>query len=253
MNEPTQETQETANVLIREKGPAKETPAPLYDAAAKNRFEFELKEDGLKYDIAFTLNPLDDDERYMQWMRDFKIKGGEQDVSEESTEASCRYFDDVVDSVEGIDFPPGADWKSLIRSSEKTDVMKAVLAVAISDPEIASKKPAFRASSEIEQVTIITECWFNGEVAQQKHVMRPRTAELEKKYARISGKRFKQENTRGLRRKPRVEYAPQDDKFGELYDQMKISATGFAGDVIPLRFKTTVVHEIFNSELDQKK
>jgi hypothetical protein len=50
--------------------------------------------------------PLDD-ERYMQWQREFKIKGNEDDVSEEAREASVRLWDDQIFQLKTSTFPKG--------------------------------------------------------------------------------------------------------------------------------------------------
>ena len=68
---------------------------------------------------------------------------------------------------------------------------------------------------------------------------------------------MRREGPAGLRRKPRVEYIPQDEKLGELYDEMAIETTGFhrtgTSPDVPLRFKVLVVNYIFAPTLDQKK
>jgi hypothetical protein len=130
--------------------------------------------------------------------------------------------------------------------------MNDFLAVAIGD-DIHENKGQRRIGQNAT-VKVPTECFFNGEIATQIHEMRQVSLELEKKYSRIQGKRFKKEQIGGLRnRKAKIEFIPQDDKIGELYDEMFISQTGFAQGKIPLRFKTTVIHHLFAEKLDQKK
>jgi hypothetical protein len=103
-------------------------------------------------------------------------------------------------------------------------------------------------------IKVRTETFFNGDIATQSHELRPTSLELEKKYSRIQAKRFKQEKIGGLRKKKaKIEFLPQDDRIGELYDEMFVSSTGFANGKIPLRFKTTVIHHLFAETLDQKK
>jgi hypothetical protein len=134
------------------------------------------------------------------------------------------------------------------------------LAVALSDAD-RSKQPAKRrldgGHGSPGTTVVITEAYFNGEVVQQQHFLRPTTDELTKKYARIQAKRFKQEKVGGLRRKPKVEYVPQDARIGELYDEMSIEMTGFTRTGtfpdVPLRFKTFVIHHIFGETVAEKK
>jgi hypothetical protein len=223
----------------------------LYDADARNRFAFSVREGMEKYDTAHIFEPLSDP-RYMQWQREFKIKGNEDDVSEEAREASVKLWDDQIFQVENIDYPDGEDWKALISPAEKIEAINAYLAVAIGD-DIHENKGQ-RRIGQTATVKIPTEAFFNGDIATQIHEMRPVSLELEKKYSRIQAKRFKQEKVGGLRnRKAKIEFIPQDDKLGELYDEMFVGQEGFVNGVIPLRFKTTVIHHLFGEKLDQKK
>jgi hypothetical protein len=252
------ETAQTDNLLIREETDVliREVAEPagvIYDAAAFNRFEYEVRhDDGLKYDTAHVYKPLSD-ERYLQWIREFKVKGNEDDVSEESREASVRLWDDLIVEVENIEYPEGADWKSLIDSQQKIESLNEFLAVAIVDDD-SKATGKIKLGAENATQTFTTEAYFNGEILRQKHVLKKKSFEHEKQYSRIQGKRFKQEPIKGLsKRKPKIEYVPQDERIGGLYDELFVSGEGFADGKIPLRFKTTVVHSIFESELDAKK
>jgi hypothetical protein len=253
MSEETREN--TDNKLIRRDDHAVAAAAvakepTLYDAEARNRFAFTVRDGSKRYETAHVFEPLGDD-RYMKWLRGFKLKGTEQNVSEESREATARLWDDQIFAVEKIKFPEGADWKTLIPGGEKVEAMNSFLAVAIAeDIELVSDEREIGAGST---TTIRTEAYFNGDIVYQAHELRKPDFELEKKYSRIRQKQFKQEPTRGLRRQPKIEYVPQDDKFGELYDEMLVRTEGFTNDVIPLRFKTTVIDQIFGEKLDQKK
>jgi hypothetical protein len=224
-----------------------------YDATANNRFEYEVRhDDGLKYDTAHIYKPLSD-ERYLQWIREFKVKGNEEDVSEESREASVRLWDDQILEVENIEYPEGADWKALIDPQQKIESLNDFLAVAIVDDD-AKASGKIRLGVENPTQTVTTEAFFNGELVRQKHTFKKKSFEHEKKYSLIQSKRFKQEVVKGLhKRKPKIAYIPQDEKIGELYDELLISSEGFADGNIPLRFKTTVVHSIFASELQNAK
>ena len=129
------------------------------------------------------------------------------------------------------------------------------MAVAIVEPE-GRKGGKLRLGELQAEQTIVTEVWFNGQVVQQQHVLKPKTLEWEKKFERIQKKRFREEKIKGLhRRKPTIEFIPQDDKIGELYDEMVIDALGFAATApgrVPLRFKTLVINYVFAPKLDQK-
>lgn len=244
-------TQTAAEVKVEKENPPPAATNPQsYNVEAKNRFEYEVRHNGQTYDTAHIYNPIGDD-RYLQWLREFKIKGDEEDVSEDAREASCRLWDDVIAEVENIEYPEGADWKSLIDSQQKIDSLNDFLAVAIAEDDEKTKGKIPLGVDTATQI-VVTEAFLNGDIVKQKHVLREKSFEFEKKYARIQGKRFKQEATKGLRRKAKIEYIPQDEKLGELYDEMFISVEGITG-ATPLRFKTTVIHHIFAPTLDAKK
>lgn len=247
-------TKDNDNALIRqdlmEIAAKEQKPKPVYNANVRNRFDFDVREGVKKYETAHVFEPLSD-ERYLKWLRDFHIKGNEDDVSEEAREASVSLWDDQIFKVEKIEYPEGAEWKTLIPSSEKIEAINAFLAVAIGE-DIEEVK-GNRVLGVDQTQTILTETFFNGEVATQSHVLRASSLELEKKFSRIQAKRFKQEKVGGLRRKAKIEFVPQDEKLGELYDEMFVSQEGFADGKIPLRFKTTVLGHLFSEKLDQKK
>lgn len=230
----------------------KEKEPLVYDANARNRFDFTVREGVKQYETAHIFEPLSD-ERYMRWMREFNIKGNEDDVSEEAREASVRLWDDLIFDVAKIKFPEGTDFRQWIPGGEKVEAVNQFLAAAIAD-DIEQIKEDRVFGSEEKTIKVATETFFNGEIATQVHELRPVSLELDKKYSRIQSKRFKQEKVGGLRnRKAKVEFIPQDHKIGELYDEMFVSQTGFAEGTIPLRFKTLVIHHLFAEKLDQKK
>lgn len=250
------ETAQTENALVRQEQAvvaatkAAEPPAPVYDADARNRFPFNVREGVKLYETAHVFEPLSD-ERYMQWLREFKMRGNEDMLDEESREATCRLWDELIFEVEKFKVPEGKDLRELILPAEKIEAISAFMAVAIgADIE---KTDSVRTFNENATQTVVTEAYFNGEIAVQTHVLKQAGLEWQKKYSRISAKRFKQEKTGGLRRQPKVEYVPQDHKFGELYDEMFVSQEGFVGGKIPLRFKTVVIEHLFGERLSRKK
>lgn len=230
----------------------------VYDADARARFEFEVSENGQKFDTAHIFDPLSD-ERYLIWIEDFKVSVVGEKVSEETRQATLDLWNDLIAEVENIEVEDGQSWKGLIDEQERLDAVNDFLAVAIADNDDEPKATGKRKLSPDQTQVIYTECYvFNTEtkkmaVARQTHVLPKNRSEWQKRYERIQAKRFKTEQTRGLRRKPKVEFVPQDAAVGELYDEMKIKEPeGFASRV-PLRFKTTVIHHIFESSLSQKK
>jgi hypothetical protein len=250
----SEQSAHTENSLIRhEQATPVHTgsPAPiLFDADARNRFEFDVREGVELYETAHVFEPISD-ERYMQWLREFKMRGNENDLDEESREATCRLWDDLIVAVEKINVPEGRDFRELIPPPEKLEAISAFMAVAIG-ADIKKNEGGRNFAEDATQV-VVTEAWVNGEVAMQRHELKKVSVEWQKKYSRIKAKTFKQEKIGGLRRQPKTEYVPQDHRFGELYDEMFVSQDGFIGGKIPLRFKTVVIDHLFGERLSQKK
>ncbi|HUF02782.1 MAG TPA: hypothetical protein VMM38_01260 [Aridibacter sp.] len=227
----------------------KEQTEQIYDAEARNRFAYRVRHGGAVYDTAHIFEPVSDD-RYMQWLRAFRIRGDESNIQEETNEATLALWEDLIVEVENVE-SSSENWKAQLPFSEKIESVQDYLAVAVADgAEEASGKRIL--TDDLRQV-VFTEAYFNGKITRQKHTLREPTFEQKKKYARVEAKRWRQERTKGLKRKPRVEFVPQDEKLGDLYDELLISVEGFARDIVPLRFKTTVVDEIFAGVLDEKK
>lgn len=249
-----QKAEGSENVVTLQNNVASYSPddakKPFYDAEARNRFEYEV-EGGAE--IAHVFGPLTD-ERYMQWNREFKVRGTEDDIKEEAREASVRLYDDIIVAVENIDYPEGADWRALLDSKYKIEALNDLLAVAIVEAE-KGESTKLKLGSVDDTQTVVTEAWFNGEAVQQTHTLHKRSFELEKRFDRIQAKRSKTEQTRGLRRKAKVEYVPQDDKLGLLYDDMCVSVSGFTltgENAIPLRFKVLVMTYVFGTKSKAK-
>ena len=221
----------------------------IYDTEAENRFEFEAKgADGNLYDTAHRFKPLSDD-RYWQFIREFKVEQKGDEIEEDVRGAYISLWHDLIIEVENIEVKDGEDWKDLILDDEKIGAGEFLLTVVIYEGE---KKTGARKLAKDASITVETEAYFNGEVARQKHLLREKTIEHQKKYSRIIDRRLQTERTRGLKRKPKVEFHPQNQAIGRLYDEMILSTEGFEGEV-PLRFKETVINHIFEAGLKQKR
>lgn len=230
-----------------------EKAEPAYDASAPNRFEFKVTDDGQVFDTAHVFKPLSD-ERYLQWVGELKLRSAGDELDENARAASIALWNDLIERVENID-TEGIDgsWKDLIPDQEKIDSLNELLAIAIVDDEAKPTTGVRKLGTLAQTQTVFTEAYFNGQIVRQSHKMVKRSLEFEKKHNRIQQRRFKQEQTRGLRRKAKVEYVPQDEAIGKLYDEMVVSVSGFAGDVVPLRFKNVVIAALFAPVLDPKK
>lgn len=224
----------------------------LFDAAVEQRFVFDVVEGGAKYETAHRFRPLDD-ERYVQYIKDFNVKADETDGSAEATEeiseASVKLWDDLILEVENIEVEGDQDFRELIDYKEKSEGINSLLAVVVLPPEAANGK---RKLSKQNEMVVVTEAYFNGQPVQQTHRLQAKTLEWEKKFNRIAARQYKEESTKGLRKKRSFTYVPQDEAFGKLYDEMKIEAVVFVGDIIPLRFKTVVMDYVFASPIKKK-
>jgi hypothetical protein len=221
-----------------------------YNANANQRYEYEVTQNGERFDTAHLFKPISD-ERYLQWMKSWDIKStSDGEADEKYSEATSQLWDDLIIEVENIDLVE--NWKELIPLDEKLEAIANYLAVAIS--EKGEKNAGKRSLAPSETELVITEAYFNQKVTSQKHFIKTANREeFRKKYHRIQQKRFKQEKIGGLRRQPKITVVPQDEKIGQLYDEMISSYEGFEENINPLRFKTTVIHSLFGSVLDAKK
>jgi len=229
----------------------KEKQENIYDAGAPQRYEFEVTENGQKFDTAHIYAPLSD-EQYIAFLKTIKITSDDKDHDDQESAAAIALWDSLVTEVENFDTEGREDWRALIDLSEKRDSLANFLAVAVIEPE--SVGGARRRSTVSETETVTTEAYFNfPNTAQQTHKLKKRSDEWRKKYDRIKAKEWKEEITKGLRRKPKFEYVSQHEALGALYDEMLIEASRFKDNIIPLRFKTTVLKYLFGSKLDEKK
>lgn len=231
-------------------------PVVLYDVSARNKFVFGSgDEPDPETDFVFIFGPVTD-ERYVQFRNSMNVHGRQDELKENVRKAAEELWNDTVVAIENVDYPEGADWKELVESDHKVASMNNVLAVA-AFTKLRGKLKLGEASPEI---VITTEAYFNGEITEQQHHLVKKSEELMKRFDRINKKTLKQEKIQGLKKlKPSFRFIPQDEAFGELYDAMFISVEGFqapasttACDIVPLRFKTSVINEVFSSQISQK-
>ena len=227
----------------------------FYDATASQRYEYVVEENGEEFETAHLYSPkFNSDELYLDWIKSWNISTkSDSEADQKYEESTSAFWDNCIEKVEN--FETEGDWKSRISAGEKLQGMVNLLAVAV---KVNPAKGKLRTGAVSETQTVITEAYWNGIAAentcQQKHVITNKDREeYRKKYNRIQTKRFKQEKVGGLRRTANVIFIPQNEAIGNLYDEMMIEAEGFVDNKIPLRFKTTVIHHLFESKLDEKK
>ena len=221
-----------------------------YDAKANQRYEFEVSENGEKFDTAHIIKPLTE-ERYLEYLKSVKVEDGEAETVENVKQKSAELWDDLITEVEDFELKESETLQTAVAVDEKIEVVSNFLAVAIVKTEKKANRK--RSSNQKEELAITSEAYFNGLPVQQSHKLKARSDEWQVKFDRIQRKRFKKEITEGLRREPKIEYVPQDEKIGELYDEMLIESTGFENNETPLRFKTAVIYEVFKSKFNSEK
>jgi hypothetical protein len=228
-----------------------ESAQNVYNYEVDQRYEFEVSHNGEIFDTAHILSPCSD-ERYVQWVKEWNLAAEETGAKEKYTDATSRLWDDLIVDVENIQKTD--DWKSKIPVDEKLEAIRVFFAVAIVPAEKTSKVRSFEAA---QSRVVRTEAFFNQQVTQQTHTLNPENLdEIRRRYLTIQKRQYKREMIGGLRREPKVEFRPQDDAFGKLYDDLVEQADGFhvvPAQLIPLRFKTTIVHHLFESQVAEKK
>lgn len=228
----------------------------LYDADAPQRFAFDVTENGEKFETAHVFKALTD-EKYLEYVKGINASADEDDSESNESEILAKLWREQIQAVENLEVEEGKDFRDVVDTeTEVVPSIKNFLAVVVVETEKigTGKRKGTTAAASTEIVT--TEAYFNGAPVRQTHVLKSKKSneEFSKKYARIEKNQWKTEITKGLRRQPKVEFFPQIEAKAALYDQMCISTTGFAGDKIPVRFKSVVVDHIFAAAtLDPKK
>lgn len=220
-----------------------------YDTDKHQRFEFTVKQGGETFDTAHVFRQPTD-ERWVEFLKAKKVRGNDDAVESEENEAIADLWADLIVNVENVEIPEGQTLADLIGFEEKRDALEYFLAVAAFDPEA---KGGVRRLEKVPSRIVLTEARQDGEIVTQEHKLRAKSLEDIKRYESILRRRFKTENVRGLRKKAKVEFVPQDDKFAALYDDMLFGVAGFTTYWVPMRFKVAVIHHVFASELDEKK
>lgn len=221
----------------------------LYDAEAQQSVPLKLEKRGKLYKVAHQFAPLiDDDILDYERQRDLRITEAEFNetddpdalaISSNSFKAAVKLWDHLILSIEGYKLPGDQDWKTLINATDKAFAIESgLLAVGILPLPEADAADAYPLDDEDASSTIQLRCLFNGQQVITKHVLREATPGELAKYQGLMSRTLLVQGTRTGKSDRRV---PSRAKgLAELYDSLKVEASGYKGRV-PLHHKTAVV------------
>lgn len=225
----------------------------LYDATAKQRFPFQIKEDGELIETAHIFKPVDD-AKHLDYLREVvKVRDGER-TDKTLTDLTVEFWrEHLIDSIENLETEEGADFRDIPDSEEEiTPLTVSYLTVVVKPATVAEKRK--RSPIKSKSQTIITQAYFNGEVCEQKHILQ-KGDEWKKKYNRIQRSQYVEDkNNKDENGEAKLKFVPAYEDKLSLYDEMMIETHGFANDIIPARFKLTAIDGAFGSPIvDAKK
>jgi hypothetical protein len=218
----------------------------LFDADAPQRIPFNVEHEGELYEIAFNASPLTDElTRQYESRRNVRQAGAEADdglegivTKSDSDAAGAWLFDVLMSAVEGVE-ESGEDWKSQFDVLEKAGfIEQSLFAVeVVAPPKTSTGKPLPRVRRGGEGAVRLRAI-FSGRIVETVHRLRDADADLMREYASIMGRGVLVQGSKLGRREI---YVPsRAGRLGEIYDGLKVSATGYAGRV-PLHHKMAVV------------
>lgn len=221
----------------------------LYNPNAEQRFEFEVEgEDGI-YKTAHRFKPLAE-ERYFDYVKAIEISEDQNVVENSVRQAFNDLWNDLIIEVENVELEEGQELKTAISPEEKNKAIEALLAVAVVPPENVK---GVRKLVSSDQKTILTEAYFNNSVTRQTHILKAVNEEWKRRFIRIRASQIEEKKNSGLDGQDKYKFIPQDIAFGELYDSMLLNVSGFEGETVPLRFKTTVISSHFAPKISKSK
>lgn len=223
----------------------------LYDGNASQRIPFEVTEGTQTFPTAHHLKAFKD-AIYLEFIDaiNARIDGDtEEELIKSANDLQTKIVDeqrglwrDLVTDVENITVTDGDDFRDLIDHSEIKAVMDAFMAVQVRDARPADGPRDLSAKGN---VTVETLAFMDGKLLVQKHVLRRRTDELQKKWDFIHRGA---DDADGAAMKP----AERAKAKGDLYRSVRVSTEGFKGEP-PLRFMVAVMDTYFNVRIDPKK
>jgi hypothetical protein len=214
----------------------------LYDADAVQKNKFGGVFNDLQ--VTATFQP-ETDERFIEFDRKSATKytdGGTSADLSGNADALAALFNDLVSDVEGFPGEKPQNWKDELDDDQhKIPMIRDFVAVS-----------CYAAPFQWGQTTsaIISERYFNGEIAECRHYLRKKTVDDVKNYRKLqkiplNGK------SKGLNAGDIIlpGYA---EKKGQIYDKMQLKpAEGYAGRT-PLRDKVAVIDYLFSAGVTKK-
>lgn len=173
-------------------------------------------------------------------------RGEDQEVTQEEIKQALvrdvKLADELIENLEGYPDLPG-DWKELLSVEDKQAIIRKALNFVIDEAE---------SEFVLGKTVVLTACYFNGKVANQRHILRKKTIDDSSAYSHLVTKQYKPVKIKKFGQKDAFEFILQDQAKAALYDSMIESPEGFQNNKVPLRVKVLVIDHIF-SVLDGKK
>lgn len=219
---------------------AKTTDADLFDGNAPQRIPLEITEGSERFETAHHIGPVTDTV-FLEFIDSVDPNAEDSgDLETKLNDAVTELWRKIVKSVEAIEVDPGTDFRDAIEFGEIEAVIQSVMGVTVLPPTAVS---GVRNLSAKATAVVRTQALLSGKVTQQSHTLSRKTDEYRKKYERIySGIGEGDTPKQGIRAKAKA----------ALYDELIVKAEGFKGKV-PLRFKTVVIDNYFDSAIAAKK
>lgn len=174
-------------------------------------------------------------------------RDADQEVSEvEIKEALLRdvkLADELIETLENYpDLPE--NWRELLSVEDKQAIIRKALNFVVDED---------RKRLSLGKTVVPTACWFNGEVANQEHILRNKTIDDSSRYALIQSKQYKTEKSKKFGKEDSYQIVSQVEAKWKLYLDMRESVKGFANDKVPMRVGVMVIDYVFAKSLDVKK
>lgn len=230
----------------------------LFNADAPQRIPLELEKGGKTYKVAHLIGAVSDED-YLRYDRERKVNVSDTrhadeaavEIKDDSFTAAVGLWNRNVNSIEGYGLKGGGtldgyDWKSKVKDDEKAfAVLRAMLAVEASPLQSANEDEFYPLDDDEDTATVRLECLFEGRKVIVEHLLKSPNAEQLAKYRSIVSRRLIVKGTRFGKQDERV--PSRVPSLSALYDELKVSASGYEGRV-PNYHKVAVVLHCFSAE-----
>ena len=233
-----------------------ETVRVLYDADAEQRISFQFEKRGRLYTVAHVFAALSDEDT-IEYERGRNLRLTEADLSESDDRdamaiqgdtfgPAVSLWDQKIVKVENYACAMSPEWKRLVPIRHRAfAVQSALIATEILPLPIVGDSEAFPDGEEDNTSTIRLRVLFSDTQLITEHVLRLPSAEDMTTYRALMSRALMVKGTRLGKQEQRIPSRAR--RLGQLYDQVKVSATGYVGR-IPLHHKVAVVVNHFKGE-----